>query len=195
MCKIHPTQSLTHYIESTKELICIYCAYTRVKQEPKLEIIEITEKCLTLSDNLQKIIKDNNDFISLAQNQEEVLQSNLDKEKNKLEEVFNSLIGVLEQKKKEILDNLQSCYSLNGQKLLENKHFLIKQQDEIETVKLDLDILITNTKSNGGISSNNFYECLKRYKDCCNSYENNSHITIDIDENEVVFEDINTFLR
>ena len=37
-CNYHKGQKLTHYIEETKELICIYCAFEKFKQNPNYEI-------------------------------------------------------------------------------------------------------------------------------------------------------------
>ena len=34
-CEVHKGQKLTHYIEDTKELICVYCAFARFKKNPK----------------------------------------------------------------------------------------------------------------------------------------------------------------
>lgn len=43
-CNIHKGQRLTHIVEDTKELLCVYCAFQRVKRNPKCEIKEIHDK-------------------------------------------------------------------------------------------------------------------------------------------------------
>ena len=43
-CEFHKGQKLTHFIEETKELICVYCAFERFKQNQGIEIKEISER-------------------------------------------------------------------------------------------------------------------------------------------------------
>ena len=44
-CNIHPEQKITHFVEDTKELICIHCAFNKLKNNPTIQIKEISEKC------------------------------------------------------------------------------------------------------------------------------------------------------
>ena len=39
-CAIHPEQRISHFVEDTKELICIHCAFNKLKNDPNIQIKE-----------------------------------------------------------------------------------------------------------------------------------------------------------
>ena len=47
-CEIHKGQKLTHYIEETKELICVYCAFSRYKKILKLKLKKLKKNVMIL---------------------------------------------------------------------------------------------------------------------------------------------------
>ena len=67
-CDVHKGQKLTHYIEDTKELICVYGAFARFKKNPKTEIKEIKDKCNEINAELSSIIEDNQHNVEMIQN-------------------------------------------------------------------------------------------------------------------------------
>ena len=42
---IQPEQKITHFVEETSELICIHCAFNKLKNNQNIQIKEIPEKC------------------------------------------------------------------------------------------------------------------------------------------------------
>ena len=67
-CNIHKGQKITHYIEQTKELICIYCAFEKFKRNPNWVIKEISEKFKDIEKDIDAIIDENQKNVGIIQN-------------------------------------------------------------------------------------------------------------------------------
>ena len=66
-CEYHKGQKLSHYIENSKELICVYCAFERFKSNPGVEIKDINEKCKSMENKIDNIIDDNQHNVEIIQ--------------------------------------------------------------------------------------------------------------------------------
>ena len=61
-CKVHRDQKLTHFVEETREVICVYCAINRMKNGNRITVKEINEKCKEYINDVDIIIENNNTF-------------------------------------------------------------------------------------------------------------------------------------
>ena len=120
ICVIHKGQILTHYIEDTKELICIYCAFERFKKNPNVEIIEINEKCKKLENEFENIININKRNVSIIQSSIKEIKSNKENEEIKINDTFNRLIEMIKNKRDEYINIIEEIFNDNA-KLLNKK--------------------------------------------------------------------------
>ena len=67
-CSIHPEQKISHFVEDTKELICIHCAFNKLKRNPNVQIKEISEKCKEYLNDLDNIIDNNQKYSQIINN-------------------------------------------------------------------------------------------------------------------------------
>lgn len=67
-CDYHKGQRLTHYVEETKELICIYCAFEKFKQNPNWKIKEINDKFKEIEHEIDIIMDESQHNITLIKN-------------------------------------------------------------------------------------------------------------------------------
>ena len=64
-CPIHKNQKLTLIVNETNEIICVHCAFEKLKSNLNLEIKEIKEKYIEYNDNLEVIINNGQKNIEL----------------------------------------------------------------------------------------------------------------------------------
>ena len=119
-CQIHKGENLTHYVEDTKELICIYCAFERFKKNPNVEIIEINEKCKNLENNFENIIDINKRNVGIIQSSLKEIKSNKENEEIKINDTFNRLMEIINIKREEFINMIDDIFKENA-KLLSNK--------------------------------------------------------------------------
>ena len=97
-CDVHKGQKLTHYIEDTKELICVYCAFARFKKNPKTEIKEIKDKCNEINAELSSIIEDNQHNVEMIQNAVKDIKKNKETEVKRVSMFFDQITSFFENK-------------------------------------------------------------------------------------------------
>ena len=123
-CNLHPEQKITHFVEETKELICIHCAFNKLKNNPSIQIKEISEK------------NRNNFLIKI----EEIYQENSRNMNNKLDN-FTEIIDIAEKLKEDFFSiSEQAPYEFNHLTQAFNK-FVREMNDKS---KSDLDIIQYN---------------------------------------------------
>jgi hypothetical protein len=83
-CNIHPQQRITHFVEETKELICIHCAFNKLKNNPNVRIKEIPEKSKEYLNDLDIIIENNQKFAHIIQNSINDINNNKEKEEKEI---------------------------------------------------------------------------------------------------------------
>jgi len=186
VCKIHQNQKLGYYIENTNELICIYCAYLRVKRDPNLDIQELNEKCLQFKENIGKILMDHQDYINKIEEKENNLYSNYEQQNQKINDIFSWLATVIEDKKKVIFNKLEQQFNENIEKLKINKDKLIKQLQEVKKVNYDIESFDDNQ---------NFFELLSKYNNIYTYFNKNSHFVIELEEINIVNNRENDFVK
>ena len=140
-CPIHETQRLSHIVNDTNEVICVHCAFERLKAHPNIQIKEIKEKYIEYNDIIENIINNIQKNIDLINNTMEMINKNKENEIKKLNYFYNNIIKYIEAQKKEKIQQIENISNENlhdlDQKLLIFNE-IIEQGEEIQK-KLEKD--------------------------------------------------------
>ena len=134
-CNYHKGQRLTHYIEETKELICIYCAFEKFKQNPNLEIKEINDKFKEIEIDIDNIIDDNQNNVGVIQNSLIEIKKNKEIEEKKVNEIFNKLSEIINTKREDNLNKINTLFSENAKKLRQKLELFSSKIEKCEEIK------------------------------------------------------------
>ena len=140
-CPIHETQRLSHIVNDTNEVICVHCAFERLKAHPNIQIKEIKEKYIEYNDIIENIINNIQKNIDLINNTMEMVNKNKENEIKKLNHFYNNIIKYIEAQKKEKIQQIENISNENIHDL-EQKFLIfneiIEQGEEIQK-KLEKD--------------------------------------------------------
>jgi len=187
-CKLHPTQKLSHFVEDTKELICVYCAFNMFKKNPHVEIKEISEKCLEVTEDLGKIFLDNQEYLEVIQDNITELQIKKKDEDKKVINLFDSIISFLEEKRKEALEGIQTIFSQNAHKLNEKQNLIISKMEQTESLKLSFENVLNS-------NAPKFFEVNSKFKNFLAELNSQTSNNFDLNEFKFVHEDTNKLMR
>ena len=134
-CEYHKGQNLTHYVEDTKELICVYCAFERFKTNPNSEIKDINEKYKSMDNKIDNIIDDNQQNVEIIQNYLRDIKKNKENEEKKLNDVFNRLLEIIKIKKEEIISHIEKIFSDNAKKLSNQLELFSNRLEKSQKIK------------------------------------------------------------
>ena len=140
-CNIHPEQKITHFVEDTKELICIHCAFNKLKNNPTIQIKEISEKCKEYLNDLDIIIDNNQKYSQIIQNSLNDINENKENEEKKIIEIYEQLLNLLVTNRNNFLIKIEEIYQENTgnmNKKLENFAEII---DIAEKLKEDFEVI------------------------------------------------------
>ena len=140
-CNIHPEQKITHFVEDTKELICIHCAFNKLKNNPTIQIKEISEKCKEYLNDLDTIIDNNQKYSQIIQNSLNDINENKENEEKKIIEIYEQLLNLLVTNRNNFLIKIEEIYQENTgnmNKKLENFAEII---DIAEKLKEDFEAI------------------------------------------------------
>ena len=140
-CNIHPEQKITHFVEDTKELICIHCAFNKLKNNPTILIKEISEKCKEYLNDLDNIIDNNQKYSQIIQNSLNDINENKENEEKKIIEIYEQLLNLLVTNRNNFLIKIEEIYQENTgnmNKKLENFSEII---DIAEKLKEDFEAI------------------------------------------------------
>ena len=177
-CNYHKGQKLTHYIEETKELICIYCAFEKFKQNPNYEIKEINDKFKEIETEIDIIIEENQKNVGIIQNTLMEIKKNKEIEEKKVIEIFNKLNEIIKNKKDENLNKINTLFTENAKKLSQKLELFSNKIEKSEEIKEKISLYKENKEQNQlsnilneynklitKISDNHYYKLiLQKYK-------------------------------
>ena len=140
-CKIHPDQKITHFVEDTKELICIHCAFNKLKKNQNIQIKEIPEKCKEYLNDLNIIIENNQKCMQIIENSLNDISETKEKEELNLIEIYEQILNILVNNRNNYLIKIEEIYqenSINMNKKLEKYAEIIdiagKLKEDFETI-------------------------------------------------------------
>ena len=134
-CSIHPKQKLSHFVEDTKELICIYCAFNKLKNNPNIQIKEMPEKCKEYLNDLDIIIENNQKYAQIIQNSMNDIEENKEKEEKKIIEIYEQLLNILVSNRNNYLIKIEELYQENANNMnqkLENFDEIIEVAENLK---------------------------------------------------------------
>ena len=140
-CSIHPEQKISHFVEDTKELICIHCAFNKLKRNPNVQIKEISEKCKEYLNDLDNIIDNNQKYSQIINNSLNDIRENKENEEKKIIEIYEQLLNLLVTNRNNFLIKIEELYQENTgnmNKKLENFGEII---DIAEKLKEDFEAI------------------------------------------------------
>ena len=146
-CSKHPDQRLTHIIEQSREIVCVHCAFHTFKQNPKIEIKEISECCEEILDNVNSVLENNQHYVEILQNTLKDIKDNKNQEEEKVVSLYNSIISFLELKREEHLDSINNIFSQNADKLSEKLDVFSSKMEEADEFKLAVSQIMNNPDS------------------------------------------------
>ena len=175
LCEIHKGQKLTHYIEDTKELICVYCAFSRFKKNPKIEIKEIKEKCNDIYNDIENVIEDNQHNVEMIQGALKNIKKNKETEEKRVNGFFDQIMNYLKNKKLEVMNQIDSLFTENARKL--------SQKLEIFSGKIEQSENLKNGIEEYNLNSNiNFLEILDIYNKLTKDSNDSNKLNIQLQE-------------
>ena len=167
-CSIHKGQKLSHINCENNKLLCIYCAYELLKNNPKSEIKEIKEKMEEYNKNIKNMIDNTNNNLEKNKNYLKNVQKIKDDEIKKITIFYKKMIDFLINKEKDYKDNINSVYENTIKKIDKN-------------IKIFNEIIEKANKCNNLIKklSNDEYlifDIMKNYDNLYNLYNSKKNI-------------------
>jgi len=159
-CEFHKGQKLTHFIEETKELICVYCAFERFKQNQGIEIKEINDKCHDMESDMDSIIEENQYNVGIIQTSLKEIKKNKENEEKKINEIFDRFIEMIKTKKDEYLSKIDNLFTNNAEKLSQKLELFSNKIEKSESVKEKINIFLNSQDSSQFIQLYEYYNKL-----------------------------------
>jgi len=160
-CEIHKGQKLTHFIEETKELICVYCAFERFKQNQGIEIKEIVDKCREMEQEMDCIIEENQYNVGIIQTSLKEIKKNKENEEKKICEIFDKLREVVKIKRDEHLNRVDNLFTNNAEKLSQKLELFSYKIEKSEEIKEKINIFLSNEDNNTFLKLLEYYNKIK----------------------------------
>ena len=158
-CETHPNQRLSHYIEDTGDVICVYCAFNIFKKHPKYDIKEVGDKCKEILEQVDSALIDNQNYVEiLRQNVEDIKENKLN-EIEKINALFDNILNFISNKKAEAIESVETIFSHNTKMISEKLEHFCNKIDNAEDIKTNILKVMNNesSKINTLLSSyNNF---------------------------------------
>ena len=183
-CQIHKGEKLTHFIENTKEMICVYCAFDKCKKNPNCEIKEIKDKVISINNNIDNIINDNQNLIEIIQQGLNNIKNNKESEERKIEFFFEKVFTILSNKKIEMINQIDTFYNENIRKLNQEINFFSNIIDECDNLKNEIENVQIN-----------FLEILDYYNKIKYELKDLKTIKIELQETKFLYQQENKILN
>ena len=167
-CLIHKDQKLTHINCQENKLICIYCAYELLKNNPKCDIKEIKERVEEYKTNIDAIIditKNSLDKINFCLKQFKKIK---DEQESKINNLYTKLIEYLNNKKNEDKEKLNNIFENNTKEIEKN----IKIFNEIIEKGNFCTKLIEQIQKDNNI----IFDIIKNYNNFYNLYQTKNNV-------------------
>ena len=181
-CQIHKGQKLTHIVENTKEIICVYCAFDLVRKNPNCEVRELKEKFEDYRNKADKIISINQNNVEIIQKSLKDIKDNKNSEEKKINFYFEHILKYINTKKEEILSKIDSIFTANATKLSQKLENFSAQIELGENLKG----LIDEYDRNNRYGYNEIYETYLKLESLNEGEKNNK---INLQEYKFIHDD------
>ena len=160
-CEFHKGQKLTHFIEETKELICVYCAFERFKQNQGMEIKEINDKCKDMESEMDSVIEENQYNVGIIQTSLKEIKKNKENEEKKINEIFDRFIELIKSKKEEYINKIDNLFTNNAEKLSQKLELFSNKIEKSECVKEKINLFLNNQDTSQFLQLYEYYNKIK----------------------------------
>ena len=188
MCEAHPGQKLSHFVEETREVICVYCAFNKFKKNPKYEIKEIKEKCGEVLLDVDKILSDNQHYVEILQSTLKDIKDNKTNEEERVSNLYDEVIKYLEEKKSEMYENINNMFANNADKLSEKLDYFSTKMEDAEELKAHIVAVMNN-------SSYGIHEVLERYTQFIRENSDSNKLNLELIEYKFSHDDENKLIK
>ena len=181
-CKIHKGIELTHVIEGTKKIFCIYCAIDLCKKEPNIKIKEINEIYTIYKKDIENILRSSYDNIQKIKSILDINNKEKNNEIQKIKIYFQKIIEIINIIQNNVLKQYEFIEKKNTD-LLNNKTQLIMN---IINQCNDIKKIINNNN----INNLNYMEIFDAFSNVQKAYDENKNIINDIDKKLLKYNNI-----
>ena len=165
-------------------MICVYCAFDRCKKNPNCEIKEIKDKVISINNNIDNIINDNQNLIEIIQQGLNNIKNNKESEERKIEFFFEKVFTILSNKKIEMINQIDTFYNENIRKLNQEINFFSNIIDECDNLKNEIENVQIN-----------FLEILDYYNKIKYELKDLKTIKIQLQETKFIYQQENKILN
>ena len=159
-CNIHKEEKLTHYMEDTSELFCVYCAFAKAKKNPHVEIKEIKDKHNEMLNELNCVLEDEQRYVKMIQGGLSEIKRKKDREEKKVNVFYEQMISYYKNKQKEDLIRINLLFTENERKLSCVLEEVSKRIEKCEKLK---NVIIHNTNNNDNESKHSFLDIIEQF--------------------------------
>jgi len=175
-------------VEDTKEIVCVYCAFSKYKNNPRLEIKEIKDKCGGILDTIDRVLSENQQHADILHNTLNDIKKNKQNEEQRVLQFYDKIIKFLEEKKLENIENIGMIFSQNAEKLSEKLDYFSTKMQDAEDLKANIIGV-----SNGDSSRIN--EIMNSYNQFIKENCDSSKLNLELIEYKYVHEDENKIFK
>ena len=187
-CPIHKGQKLTHYVEDTRELICVYCAFNKLRNNSKMVIKEINEKINDYINDLEILLENNQKYAESLQSVFNEMHINKENEENKVIEVYDQLIAYLINNKNICLNKIDDFFKNNTKYISDKLDYFSEKIQNAEKLKEEL-IEISN------VPSGKLNQIIDKYNNFIRDINDNGKYDLNINQYKFVHEDENKVIK
>jgi len=153
-----------------------------------LEIKEIKEKCTDIMDNIDKLLNDNQTHVDILNDSLNDIKKNKFNEEQRVIQFYDKLIKFMEERKVELLENINIIFSQNADKLSEKLDFFSTKMEDAEDLKRNIVAV-----SNGETSRIN--DVINSYMQYLREANDSSRLNLELTEYKYVSDDENKLLK
>ena len=186
-CKVHQDQRLTHFVEETREIICVYCAINRMKNGNRINVKEINEKCKEYIEDVDVIIENNKHFYEMLQQIHDSCVTNKEHAINKVNALYDKLVHYLIENKNTLITKINELSNENEYTLSQKQNHVKYKIHNGNALKRELG-LISN-------SADKFNKVSDKYNLFVRDSNDNSHQEIIVNEFNYAHCDENKLLK
>lgn len=169
-------------------MICVYCAFNKYKNNPRLEIKEIKDKCGNILESIDRVLSENQQHADILHNTLNDIKKNKQTEEQRVLQFYDKLIKFLEEKKVENIENIGMIFSQNAEKLSEKLDYFSTKMQDAEDLKANI-IRVSNG------DSTRINEIMMSYNQFIKENSDGSKLNLELIEYKYMHEDENKIFK
>lgn len=176
-CSIHKEEQLTHYMEDTCEVLCVYCAFAKAKTHPHVIIKEIKDKQNEMLNKLNYTIQSEQHFVKTIEEGLNEIKMKKENEEQKVNAFYEQMISHYKNKQKEELMKIDLLFSENERKL---NGLLEEVRKRIEKCEMLKNVITNNITCSDNHHKHSFVDIIEQFniliKTHMHKYNNTNNI-------------------